>query len=160
MSAETAAPAAFVRWDQALQAWSNGGGTGRCKRGLGALEPDGANLSAGRSLNLVPTECWSQGRNVSKGGGVRLGQNVWRSFCGYWHKHPSHVIGVIAIFRGLRMTATHFARPCRIVFHTVLTLRCEAYTACALQIAMPSALLNVQHSVCLFGKSGVQISAL
>ena len=48
-----------------VQAWSEGDGTGRCKHGLMAVEPDGAHLSAARSLNLVPIECWSLDRDVN-----------------------------------------------------------------------------------------------
>jgi hypothetical protein len=63
--------------------------------------------------------------------------------CGYWDKRPSHVNGVIAIFHGLRMTTIHFARPLRVVCHIVVTPHCELYTAFALEITMPSALLKV-----------------
>ena len=64
-------------------------------------------------------------------------------FCGYGDKRPSHVKGVIATFHELCVATAHFARLRRIVCHIVLTPRCEAYTAYAREITMPSAPLNV-----------------
>jgi len=64
VSVVAAAPAAFVRWDQTLQEWSEGGRTRRCKLGLRAVKPGGASVVWRRWNRAV--QAWANGGRTTR----------------------------------------------------------------------------------------------